>query len=343
MDKKKRFNSLQIIRALSAILIVGHHVSLYMHDASLPILNKIFFNGWVGVDVFLVLSGFILYYTSHKKIGQRDQCKEFIFKRLSRIYPIYWVILSTVLIIWPSYFGTRFGIKDIIKSYLLVPQTILPILGVTWFLSYIVFFYLIFAISIYFDKKISFPLISVWVIGVLLSSFGVIHNTNFYVNFIFSKHFIEIIAGCLIAIIFIKKPNKKPYFPLLIGFIIFLLTYYQIINGFILRDSTESKLLFSLAVGLIILGCVSYELNHNLYFPKSTIAIGDASYTIFLTHFNILTFTNLLNMRLGFHSILEFLYHITVLIVLGIVIYYKVEKPVTNCINILYSHQKLQV
>ena len=343
MDKKKRLNSLQVIRALSAIMIVGHHVSLYMNDASLPILNKIFFNGWVGVDVFLVLSGFILYYTSYKKIGQKDQCKEFLLKRLSRIYPVYWIVLSAVLIVWPSYFGTRFMMKDIIKSYLLVPQTKLLILGVTWFLSYIVFFYLIFAILIYFNKKISYSLITVWFIGVLLNSIGVIHSTSFYINFIFSNHFIEIIVGCLIAVSFIRKPIKKPILSLLIGSIIFILTFYQIINGSILRSSTESKFLFSLAVGLIILGCASHEVTHNLDFPKSVLAIGDASYAIFLTHFNILTFTNLLNKRLGFHSIVEFLYHTIILIVLGIVFYYTVEKSVINYINILRTHPKYEV
>ena len=278
-----------------------------------------------------------------QKIGQKDQCKEFLFKRFSRIYPVYWIVLSAVLIIWPSRFGTRFEMKDILKSYLLIPQTKLPILGVTWFLSFIIFFYFIFAILIYFNKKISYPLISVWILGVLLKSFGIIHNTNFYVNFIFSNYFIEIIVGCLISIIFIRKPNKKPILTLLIGFIIFLLIFYKIINGSILKNSTESKLLLSLAVGLIILGCSSYEFSHYLYFPKSILAIGDASYSIFLTHFNILTFTDILNKRLGFHSIVEFLYHIFILIVLGIIIYYKIEKTSINCINILRLHQKHQV
>ncbi len=340
MATRKIFNSLQVIRALSAILIVGHHVALYINDSSLSMLNKIFFKGWVGVDVFFVLSGFLLYYTSYKKIGQKDQCMEFLFKRLSRIYPVYWIVLTAVLIIWPSYFGGNFRIMDIIKSYLLVPQEQLPILGVTWFLSYIVFSYLIFAILIYFNKKISYTLIFAWVLGVLLNSFGVINTTNFYVDFIFSNHFIEIIAGCLIAFMFIKKPVKKPIFAILIGCIIFLLVFYRIIGGAILRNSTESMFLFSLAVGLIILGCASYEFSHDITFPKSVLAIGDASYAIYLTHFNILAFTDILNKKLGFHSIAEFLYHTIILILLGIVFYYRVEKPVINCINILNSHKK---
>lgn len=342
MNSRKKFNSLQVIRALSAIMIVGHHVALYMNDTSLPMINKVFFNGWIGVDVFFVLSGFILYYTSYKKIGHKDQCKDFIFKRLSRIYPVYWVVLSAVLIVWPSYFDIRYEIKDILKSYLLVPQTKLPVLGVTWFLSYIVFFYLLFAMIIYFNKKISYPLISGWLIGVLLNSFGIISHPNFYFNFIFSNHFVEIVAGCLVAIIFIKKPLKKPILAISSGFILFLMIFNNIINGSIIRNSTESILLFSLAVGLIILGCAVYESINDLDFPKSILAIGDASYAIFLTHFNILAFSKFFNKRFVFHSTAEFLYYTIILISLGIIIYYVVEKNIIKYINILRLHQAEQ-
>jgi exopolysaccharide production protein ExoZ len=339
MATKKIFNSLQAIRALSAILIVGHHVALYLNDSSIPILNKILFKGWVGVDIFFVLSGFLLFFTSYKNIGQKDRCKEFLFKRLSRIYPVYWIILTAVLIIWPSYFGGRYMIMDIIKSYLLVPQEQLPILGVAWFLSYIIFAYFVFAILIYFKKKTSYTVILAWVVGVLLNSFGLL-PVNLYVDFIFSSHFIEIIAGCIVAVIFIKRPVKKPILSIFMGSIIFLGIYYLIIDGYIIRNSTESMFLFSLAVGLIILGCVSYELSHDIAFPKSVIALGDASYTIYLTHFSLLSFTDILNNKLGFHSIVELSFHIFVLILLGTVFYYQVEKRVTKSINILYSHKK---
>lgn len=339
MNSRKKLNSLQVIRALSAIMIVGHHVALYINDESLPLINKIFYNGWIGVDVFFVLSGFILYYTSYKKIGHKDQCKDFMFKRLSRIYPVYWVVLSAVLIVWPSYFGIRYEMKDIVKSYLLIPQTKLPVLGVTWFLSYVVFFYLMFAMIIYFNKKISYPLIFSWFIGVLLNSFGIVQHTNFYFNFIFSNHFIEIVAGCMIALVFIRKPIKKPILTFLSGFMLFLFIFNKIINGSILRDSTESKFLFSLAVGLIILGCAVYESSNDLDFPKSILVIGDASYAIFLTHFNILAFSEIFNRRFGFHSKTEFIYYSMILIILGIVIYYMVEKTIINSINILRLHK----
>jgi len=342
MDTRKKLHSIQVIRALSAIMIVGHHVALYMNDSSLTIVNNLFINGWVGVDVFFVLSGFLLYYTSYKKIAQKGQCKDFLFKRLSRIYPVYWIVLSAVLIIWPSYFGAwyLYSIMDILNSFMLMPQEALPVLGVTWFLSFTVFSYFIFAILIFFKKKTSYTIVTAWVLGVLLNSFELLPTTNIYVDFIFSNHYIEIIAGYLIAFMFMKNPVKKPILSLLSGCILFLIIFYQIIDGALVRNSTASMFLFSLAVGLIILGCVSYEFNRDISFPKSVLAVGDASYAIYLTHFNLLTFTDLFNQKLGLHSITAFLYHTILLILLGILFYYFVEKRVINNMNLISRYKK---
>jgi len=93
---KKQFNLLQVYRGLAALMVVLLHAqdiinrNIELHKDS---LLKIFTFGWIGVDFFFVLSGFIIFYVHQSDIGQVKKFKQFIIKRLLRIYLIYWIVL----------------------------------------------------------------------------------------------------------------------------------------------------------------------------------------------------------------------------------------------------------
>jgi peptidoglycan/LPS O-acetylase OafA/YrhL len=142
-----KFNSVQILRALAANLVVlthAHAVELkYSPDGTvLP--------GWssqagpIGVDLFFLISGFVII-----QAASRETWRTFLYARITRIYPIYWIVSSLVLVAWlwrPDMVNSSVtGEISIWKSYLLVPQDTGPLLAVGWTLTYEMYFYLVVA------------------------------------------------------------------------------------------------------------------------------------------------------------------------------------------------------
>src|SRR5437868_4658729 len=82
MDRQ-RVESIQLLRALAASLVVGHHVALFLATRSkFPELAV----GAFGVDIFFPISGFVICLTAPKLTW-----KEFLVRRIARVVPIYWV------------------------------------------------------------------------------------------------------------------------------------------------------------------------------------------------------------------------------------------------------------
>ena len=90
--------SLQLLRGAAAIFVVIHHTCLIIAvqpeyggmNAYAWIANK----GWIGVNCFFVLSGFIIMHAHSRDIGTPSRALRYVMRRVSRIYPIYWLFLT---------------------------------------------------------------------------------------------------------------------------------------------------------------------------------------------------------------------------------------------------------
>lgn len=81
--------SLQYLRAMAALWVLFTHVLQRLEIRP----NDVFFAGQWGVDIFFLLSGFIIYLTT--KDG--SSWKSFAVKRVFRIYPAYWIALAVYI------------------------------------------------------------------------------------------------------------------------------------------------------------------------------------------------------------------------------------------------------
>ena len=110
--------------------------------------------GAAGVDIFFVVSGFIMVVTTMK----RDMAPgEFLLHRIARIVPVYWVV--TILLFAIVMYGFKpVGIMRmqpdwLAKSLLFIPfdrdGRVEPIISVGWTLNYEMFFYLLFALGLF--------------------------------------------------------------------------------------------------------------------------------------------------------------------------------------------------
>lgn len=342
--EKEKLSLIQILRGIAALIVLFHHGVARGVNNHNDFMINIFSAGWIGVDLFFVLSGFIIFYIHYKDIGNREKLRNFYLKRFMRIYPIYWIVTLGLLIIFflkPSLgMGYERDIDVIIKSFLLFPQTHFPIVEVGWSLVFEVFFYFVFGTLIYLKPRYSFPLVFVWIFGVLMNSFGVgnkILNANLLLSFIFSNNHIEFIFGCIVAYIVINKRIKYRVGLMLFGLLSLIVGWNMVINGEVQRSSTESMFIIGLACSFLVLSAASIDLKRKIKVPKLLLLIGDASYSIYLTHYYILLFLFiLLNKVNNLNSIFNILavttvYFITIF--LGIVFHLLIEKPILNYLN----------
>lgn len=186
MKISTRLESIQILRGIAASMVVFHHFTAavmdYAHANSMVVQSGIGRLGACGVDIFFVISGFIMVYTTREKDGAREAIS-FLRKRVLRIYPLYWIWTSVILIIWLTGIGLRahlYGIRFIVGSYLLFPVAngdhFHPLLDQGWTLSFEMLFYLIFACVLCLSyKKVRLLIllvmfVAVYVIGGYLPS-----------------------------------------------------------------------------------------------------------------------------------------------------------------------------
>lgn len=146
--------SIQILRGIAALFVVCFHFRYTVNDiyAQKDIGNRLFEFGSFGVDLFFIISGFIMAMSAR----QNENLSAFIIKRFFRIYPLYFAVLTLYIALGFN----EYSLVHIIKSYLLVPidyKNEMPyygysIMAIAWTLTYEIWFYFIFGIS----KKLSY-------------------------------------------------------------------------------------------------------------------------------------------------------------------------------------------
>jgi len=342
----KKMYSLQMTRSVAAILVLFYHTTLlFRYSFNYEYAYGIFSFGYSGVDIFFVLSGFLMYYLHHNDFGNLTNTKMFIKKRFIRIYPIYWIFLIIILC---TYFvqptlgteSSKVGL-NILKSFALFPQAQENhLLGVAWTLSYEVFFYLCFGIAIAMNKKITPLLIGIWLTFFLF--FSILQPNSFFIKFLFSPINIEFLLGIFVAFQIVSKKSinfKLYYFG---GALLFSLAILNIKFELI---EINRVIQFGVPASMIIFGTVSKELYGN--FTKNTMLIylGDASYSIYLTHYLLLSLFSKIFSFLNFFSIIGFPISVTLIIVLtllvGCLFHEFIEKPALKILSRLLFKNKV--
>ena len=167
-----RLQSVQIMRGAAASLVVVDHSILrqsewgiYSPTTQLTAMHM----GAFGVHIFFVISGFIMVHTSYDAFGRDGAPSNFMARRLARIVPLYWIATVTELGL-RAYKGAPIDPEKVIYSLLFIPQSVdpsptaavRPVLAVGWTLDYEMFFYVLFAFALLWERRVG--------IGVLVST-----------------------------------------------------------------------------------------------------------------------------------------------------------------------------
>ncbi|MEG4234075.1 acyltransferase [Microcoleus sp. Pol11C3] len=336
----KKLNLLQVYRGIAALLVVMFHIN----QMSTERLNQVtFFNlflaGESGVDYFFVLSGFIMVYVHRSAIGKKDQLKSFLVKRAVRIYPIYWIITLTVLcffLVIPGFANNQdLGLGYVIVSLLLIPQKDKPILDVGWTLIYELYFYFLFSIAIWLKPKYSVPILSTWLFVTILQFCKIVKfpGSLFLLNRGFGNMNLEFVWGCLAAYIVIKYNNKIGKYRWIV-FGIANLGY--VILGMLVawrKIEIERITTFGLLAALLIIAATLIDLKDSPKIPYLLIFLGDASYSIFLTHGPLISASTKILQKANLGKYFDGFFAPALLalfaVVFGCIFYSLIEKPLT--------------
>jgi len=131
---------------------------------SFQVLRPVHWFGYAGVDLFFVLSGFIITMIGRKDLGRPERLGPFVLRRLWRIYPPYWAALALTFGLWaliaPSLLYSCTAGELIETAALLPPMP--RLLPIAWSLSYELLFYGVFAGLILLPRRVGGPVLTLW-------------------------------------------------------------------------------------------------------------------------------------------------------------------------------------
>jgi peptidoglycan/LPS O-acetylase OafA/YrhL len=139
-----------MLRALAALAVVTHHALEVSNGAAGRFSpDWLTTSGASGVDIFFVISGFIMLHVSFRPHRPPPPPGRFLLRRMTRIYPLYWLCCLAMLAAAAAGFlrGQAWSGADVATSLLLLPSDHL-LVNVSWTLVYELYFYLIFAVML---------------------------------------------------------------------------------------------------------------------------------------------------------------------------------------------------
>jgi peptidoglycan/LPS O-acetylase OafA/YrhL len=348
---RNKLDNIQALRAFAVLLVVALHVlaieiKYARHDVLLDFLDGFLRIGISGVDLFFVISGFIMVlvtqHDSNHEILHDTTPRSFLFFRVSRIYPLYWLVTLSILVVYLIQPGLislpHFSPEFTLKSFLLLPQQHLPILMVGWSLIHELYFYLVFALFLCLPRKLLPSLLGIWFLAVAMGHYTMQAYggpINPWLRLVFSPVTIEFICGCFLAILMIRHQGQYGLAKtaLILGLISFFAiwgVYYYSVASIDIEGWTRVYL-FTPPFLMMIYGAVALEYNTQTRAPTWFIRIGDHSYSIYLTHILVLSTLGHIWELFALPGVLDNLVMITLMlaavIIGGKICFHRIERP----------------
>ncbi len=335
-----RLDSLQWLRALAAMMVlVGHVIEEAAHyrDIAIPAAAL----PWTrGVDIFFVISGFVITLSMAHLAGSSQGARVFLLRRVIRVVPLYWIfttLMVAALLVAPS------GVKDtdldpaqILSSYFFWPYErhdgrIAPVLSLGWTLNYEMFFYLLAGTAL----VLRWPLTVAGLLAMLtiLVLFGAILDpTQVALTFWTNSIVLEFGFGVLLALVWRRRGTQ--HLPLLAILLAGIgLAALVMLHG----TSLPRAVAAGIPAALIVAGPVLFLVPPAGPLNRMGLALGDASYALYLSHRFVLRLATLALLPFlpaRTDGVLVFVLLVTAAATaLSLVVFRRVERPLLAALN----------
>ena len=295
--------SIQALRGIAALLVLFFHIfELQSLTPGNPkdLIDGPWARGYAGVDLFFVISGFIMVWITDARSGGGATVGRFIYNRVTRIYPLWW-LLSAVLVAYYLLTSGRAVSPDfagqidsdglyLLRSFLLIPQDVPPINGLGWTLIHEMYFYIVFAALLFLPARARYFGLWIWgALTVLLFGLGFAsYQAGSIIQLSASLLTLEFLAGAAAAWLILRGYIFAPKLCLGLGIIgaLCALTFYT-------QRGTDLMLwgrvaVYALPFTLVVYGAVALERSGKLSVPRPLSLLGDWSYSLYLSHLLIL-------------------------------------------------------
>lgn len=298
-----RNDNLQALRGIAAALVFVLHAMLIeqKYGQGAVLIGRAGWLGSVAVDLFFAISGFIMVAITRDRFGAPREAGRFLLERAFRIYPAYWCVSAAVLVVYLFKPGmvnaSQGGQVDVLASFLLLPQAMLPLLSVGWTLVHELYFYLVFAALIALlpqgaGRRWLLPAaLALWAGAVLVAQAGGAAQAPPAWRVAADPLTLNFIAGAAAALLW---PHVRPAWGRRLvwgGLLLFALGLALVPASLeqVFFDRPWRAAVCALPCALVTLGAVAADARGRWPGQRLWVALGDVSYSFYLVHLLVLS------------------------------------------------------
>jgi peptidoglycan/LPS O-acetylase OafA/YrhL len=353
MTERRKFASLQAGRGIAALMVVLCHIGAFV-GVEPGLWRKAEIYRWLsagayGVDFFFILSGTVILLAhsgdiSKAGIGRSQPLVPFLWKRFRRVYPIYWIFLIPTVLkqlhVDNGYAATQRNPYVLLSSFTLIHIRSLGFnLLPSWTLFHEILFYLVFA-TLLLNRKLGWIVCTCW-FGASFFFF----NTDAlfleparYLDMLFSPFHLLFAFGLIVGWMLEARRGPTRLWVLLLGLAVYA-------AGLAVEISTGDRfpivrILAGAGLALALLTAAEREHIQKFHIPRLLYFLGDASYSIYLSHFLAVSFIA----RKGFQ--LDRAWHLNIAVwmlamfvaavLVGVLVHLLIERPLLAWLDRLW-------
>jgi peptidoglycan/LPS O-acetylase OafA/YrhL len=278
-------HTVQIYRAVAVLLVVLFHGSAFILSRYMVApLGNIFQTGFSGVFLFFVISGFIILTAHYCDVGRPCRLWYYLSRRLIRIYPFFWV----VLMVWGGWrvFTDGITVADLASNALVFKGAPL-IIPVSWTLRYEIIFYGLFGAAI-ISKRLGVMVFAGW------SGLQWVSGPT-ALKWLIDPMNVLFLMGLVVAVLYIRLKSLGVNLRDGLGWVLLALGAMGFISTMAIYSRMDvdinawpehpvAILGFGGSSALLLLASVSGAINRMMGQWRLMALIGNASYSIYLTH-----------------------------------------------------------
>jgi peptidoglycan/LPS O-acetylase OafA/YrhL len=348
----ERVEGIQVLRGAAAAFVMLFHIwGVELHfGGGAHIMPQFMKAGICGVDLFFVISGFVMAEVSRGAFRKGPEILRFAYNRVTRIYPAYWLFSLPALgvfLLRPELVNVAQGNRvDLVSSFLLLPQNIKPLLAVGWTLIHEMHFYAVLCLLLLAPERSFTRLLLAW--AALVAGASLLWPDGFSLPPLarIASHplTLEFIAGCLVsrAVSSGHRGHRTAALwagaALLVGSALFHAYVSPMDND---TAGWSRVLLFGVPGALIVYGASAFTaVRKDRALTRFWLLLGDASYSLYLSHALTATAIGMAWARLGLQHRLgsPVLVAVTVVSCIAVALmgYLLFERPVMGLSRALY-------
>lgn len=291
-----RLPAIQALRALAATMVVFGHLigSARDHQALFGPMAALHYAGGAGVDIFFLISGFIMVQSSSRLFGSPAGPAEFLRRRLIRIVPLYWLATLVTVMLMQGHGRTASG-EAIMASLAFIPfdtagrgdGMAFPLLDLGWTLNYEMMFYLIFALCLPLSRRRCVAACAAVLTAFVLA--GALVSPLPIALYFWSRPItVEFVAGMGLALM---ADKWRPFWPTTARLTLVVLAavlYWDDPCKLFELKTTPNELIRLLGWGapaaLMLIAASTGPVRMDNAAGRALVALGDASYALYLLH-----------------------------------------------------------